>query len=154
MMGPTQVIALPDLQPVLANADVYVFSHATSDVSSGVLPVAILGATRPQSVAIQFRQDAKEVTLKVTKSDQPINASQIKLDEEPLTFSVMQADGTEVSFGGNVADGHLVITAATDTAKDIAIHQLPSVVAAAVTTLSENSRVTIIDLKGVLLDLR
>ena len=154
MMGPAQIVALPDLQPVLANADVYVFSHSTSTVSAGVLPIAVLGASHAQSVAVQFRQESQQVTLRVTKSENSINAAELKIDGEPQIFLVTHADGNEVQFGGVVADGHLVISAGSDLAKELALNQLPAVIAAAVTSLGESSRVTINDLKGVLLDLR
>jgi filamentous hemagglutinin family protein len=136
--------------------DTYVFSHNTTMNSSGTLPVAVIGGSGSSNVAVQFRQEGQQITLQMTKSDVNVDSATIKRDETATTqsFSVTQSDGREVLYAGTMTDGYLLIAAPTEEARALAMKQLTMVVAAAVKGLSENARVSMNEIKGVMLDLR
>ena len=129
--------------------------------NTGVLAITILSTpeSKPTSAGVAFEQDVNSVTLKSVAA--PPAASTLATNSDTLvfkdklsTFMVASSSGELVEFQGSLINMRMVIVAPTPAAKAVARLDMNLVLAAAITSLGQETRVMLAQLEGVVFDLR
>jgi hypothetical protein len=126
-------------------------SEASKD---GVLSVMVLSDDQLHIVDIGYQQKINETTLRVTnkRQSQWMLSSQTDFSGHP--FFVTTSNNEKVEFRGNLEHRRITIMAYSNTARELVMSELPTVLAAALKFFSTQDTVILSEIKGVTVDLR